>query len=71
MEAAQARADDLIDRNEEEVVDLPDVRVVRRDGETFDVDLDLVPGKMNVTIEDGVVVNVEIEEDPGATYRAE
>ncbi len=64
-EAAEARADDLLGRSEDEVADLPDVRIVRRDGENRDLQTDLVPGRMNVTIEDGVVVSVSVERDPG------
>ena len=64
-DAAEARADDLLGRSEEEVADLPDVRVVRRDGEDLDLTMDLMPGRMNVTIEDDVVVNVSVEQDPG------
>lgn len=64
-DAAEARADDLLGRSEDEVADLPDVRVVRRNGEDQDLTMDLVPGRMNVTIEDDVVVNVSVEQDPG------
>lgn len=64
-DAAEARADDLLGRSEQEVADLPDVRVVRRDGEDLDLTMDLVPGRMNVTIEDDVVVDVSVEQDPG------
>jgi hypothetical protein len=65
VEAAEARADELLGRSEDEVAELPDVRVVRRDGEGLDLEMDLVPGRMNVTIEDGVVVDVSVEQDSG------
>jgi hypothetical protein len=65
LEAAEARAEDLLGRSEDEVADLPDVRVVRRDGEDLDLTMDLVPGRMNVTVEDGVVVDVSVERDAG------
>ena len=41
------------------------MRIVQIDGEDFDLEMDLWPGRMNVAVEDGVVVDVHIEQDPG------
>ncbi|MDN5819335.1 MAG: hypothetical protein L0H36_02025 [bacterium] len=39
------------------------VRVVRRDGSSMIVTMDLIPGRLNLSIEDGIVTGVK-EESP-------
>lgn len=61
----RAAADDLVGRPEDEVVGTDDVLVVRRDGEDLEVPADRrIPGRMLLTVEDGVITEVHIEGDP-------